>query len=72
MAAQKANGVAEERMKLLDSMKLNLGALTEELATAEQGLANAKDKLKAETQLRENLERLQTIRKEIKQERPLG
>jgi len=72
MAAQMANGVAAERMKLLDAMKANLGALTEELATAEHNLATADGKLKAESQLRENLERLQTIRKEIKRERPLG
>lgn len=38
MAAQMANGVAAERMKLLNAMKANLGALTEELATTEHNL----------------------------------
>ena len=71
-AAQMAEGVAVERMKLLDAMKANLSAMTEELASAEHNLTTAEGRLKAETQRRENTERLQTIRKEIKRERTLG
>ncbi len=45
VAAQMANGVAAERMKLLDAMKANLGALTAELYTAEHNLSTAEGKL---------------------------
>jgi hypothetical protein len=72
METQKANSVAAKRLDLLKSMKFQLSALTEELAETEFDLDSAQSKLKEETLRREQLERLQAIRKEIKRERPLG
>ena len=53
-------------------MKSSVRALNDELASTETKLTSAEDKLAEESRLRENLERLQQIRTQIKRERVVG
>ena len=71
-AAENADGLAAQRLDLLTDMKSRLKALNEELADTEYDLVSTEGKLKEELKMREKLERIQAIAKEIKRERPIG
>ena len=66
-AAENADGLAAKRLELLNDMKTRLKVLNEELAETENNLTSAEGKLEEESKLREQLERMQTIAKEINQ-----
>ena len=61
--AQVASGVAAERLKLLNDMKSSLWALNNKIALTEDKLTLAEEELVEESQLRDNLERLQEIKR---------
>jgi len=71
-AAENADGLAAKRLELLNDMKTRLKVLNEELAETENNLTSAEGKLEEESKLREQLERMQTIAKEIKLEKTIG
>ena len=65
-AAENADGLAAQRLDLLTDMKSRLKALNEELASTEYDLVSTEGKLEEESKMREKLERMQPIAKEIK------
>lgn len=71
-ATMKASSVASKRLQLLKDMKSQLGTLKDELAEESHSRSSAEGQLVEEAKLRGKLERMITIRKQIKREKPVG
>ena len=71
-ATMKASSVASKRLQQLKDMKSELGTLKDELAEESHSRSSTEGQLVEEAKLRGKLERMITIRKQIKREKPVG
>ncbi len=71
-SAAKANSVATNRLKLLADVKHRLAKLQDDLLSEEDRRATAEEELEEQSMLLDKLERMNTIRREIKKEKTVG